>query len=116
MPQQAAAAVPQAYVTPQQQAMYGGYDQRQQPQQQHMTQGYNTGAAAYGATTAYQGYGQQQQQQQQQPGYGYAAAPVAAAAAAPPSLWNTAKAPDGQVYYYNSQTGQTQWDKPPGMP
>ena len=30
--------------------------------------------------------------------------------------WKTAQAPDGEVYYYNSATGETQWTKPDGMP
>jgi len=32
------------------------------------------------------------------------------------SVWRTATAADGQVYYYNEKTGETQWEKPPGMP
>lgn len=27
-------------------------------------------------------------------------------------LWSEARAPDGRVYYYNTQTKQTQWTKP----
>ena len=30
--------------------------------------------------------------------------------------WKSATAADGQVYYYNEKTGETQWDKPAGMP
>lgn len=40
-------------------------------------------------------------------------APAPPAASAGP--WKMATSPDGQVYYYNEQTGQTQWEKPPGM-
>jgi hypothetical protein len=40
----------------------------------------------------------------------YGAPPVQA------SPWRTATAADGQVYYYNEKTGQTQWDKPAEMP
>jgi len=29
--------------------------------------------------------------------------------------WKSAKAADGQIYYYNETTGETQWDKPPGF-
>jgi far upstream element-binding protein len=36
--------------------------------------------------------------------------------APPPIAWKAASAPDGQVYYYNERTGETTWDKPPGMP
>lgn len=28
------------------------------------------------------------------------------------SVWKEAKAPDGRVYYYNTQTQATQWTKP----
>lgn len=27
-------------------------------------------------------------------------------------IWSQAQAPDGRVYYYNTQTKQTQWTKP----
>jgi rRNA processing protein Krr1/Pno1 len=37
-------------------------------------------------------------------------------APAPPSAWKAATSPDGQTYYYNPQTGETSWNKPPGMP
>ena len=29
-----------------------------------------------------------------------------------PALWQEARAPDGRVYYYNTQTKATQWTKP----
>jgi hypothetical protein len=29
-----------------------------------------------------------------------------------PSLWQEARAPDGRIYYYNTQTKATQWTKP----
>lgn len=29
-----------------------------------------------------------------------------------PGLWQEARAPDGRVYYYNTQTKATQWTKP----
>lgn len=32
------------------------------------------------------------------------------------SPWKAATAPDGQIYYYNERTGETQWEKPAGMP
>lgn len=34
----------------------------------------------------------------------------------PAVVWKSAKTGDGQVYYYNEKTGETQWDKPVGMP
>lgn len=108
----------------QQQQGYG----KQQPQQGY---GQPQTAGGYGGYGAAAGYGQQpaygqQQQQQQQPGYdayakqpafagGYAA-PVAPPPPPPPSVWKSATSPNGQVYYYNTQTGATQWDKPQGMP
>ena len=65
------------------------------------------------------GYAPMPQQQQQQLPMATAAIPrpvppqppVAAA-----SLWKSAASPDGQIYYYNERTGETQWEKPPGMP
>lgn len=60
-------------------------------------------ASPYGQQPqAYGGYAQQQQ-----------APPPSQAAAGSP--WKAAQAPDGQVYYYNSATGETQWTKPAGM-
>ena len=55
----------------------------------------------------------------QQPPYGgypqqQAPAPPLQAPAASP--WKAATAADGQVYYYNERTGETQWDKPIGFP
>jgi hypothetical protein len=32
-----------------------------------------------------------------------------------PSLWKETKAPDGRVYYYNTQTKATTWTKPKEM-
>jgi far upstream element-binding protein len=122
-----------------QQQMYGGHQQQQYgvlPQQQQQ------GAISYqqGAAVNYaqhyqqyqqQAYGQQAavvygQQQQQYP----ATAPAASATfgaypavvAYPPAVvvqespWKSATASDGQVYYYNEKTGESQWEKPPGMP
>jgi far upstream element-binding protein len=122
-----------------QQQMYGGGQQQQQygvlPQQQ--------GAMAYqqGAAVNYaqhyqqyqqQAYGQQaavvygQQQQQQYPSTAPAAAATygayPAVVAYPPAVvvqespWKSATASDGQIYYYNEKTGESQWEKPPGMP
>ena len=33
-------------------------------------------------------------------------------ASGPPSLWQEARNTDGRVYYYNTQTKATQWNKP----
>jgi WW domain len=91
----------------------GGYGQQAQYGYQNPG-AYNQG---YG-----QGYGQSYQAPvatygQPQAGYGqvsYSAPPPVAAL--PTSEWKSAHSPDGQIYYYNERTGQTQWDKPVGMP
>ena len=103
-------------------AGYGGYQQGGYGGG-YPSQGYGGGGGygqqaygqpAYGQPNTYGGG----QQYQQAGGY---AAPQAAygappAAVPPPSEWNTATAPDGQTYYYNQRTGETTWQKPPGMP
>lgn len=89
------------------QATYGGADTRYggptattgpygaYPDSQAAPYG-GSGAAAYGG-----------------PAYGMPApAPPAASSAGP---WKMATSADGQVYYYNEQTGHTQWEKPQGM-
>jgi far upstream element-binding protein len=86
----------------------GGY-QQQQPQYGQGSYGQNPG---YGGAPQAQPYQQAQyQQSQSQAGYG-APPPVAP----PASEWKSAAAPDGQTYYYNVATGETTWQKPPGMP
>jgi rRNA processing protein Krr1/Pno1 len=125
------------------QAQYS-YPQQQQHQQQHgYDQGGAYGQAAayapqggYGqpAPQAGGGYGgggghahhhaQQQQQQQPYGGGGYAPQqpvvqqqpPRQAPPPAVVSAWKAATAPDGQTYYYNERTGETQWEKPAGIP
>lgn len=82
-----------AYPTLAQQQPYS--QQYGMPQQQY-----------YGGQPMYQ----QQQPYQAQPAYGGVAMPPAA------SPWRTATSADGQIYYYNSITNETSWDKPPGMP
>mmetsp|Transcript_41601 Transcript_41601/g.61018 ORF Transcript_41601/g.61018 Transcript_41601/m.61018 type:complete len:751 (+) Transcript_41601:93-2345(+) len=105
----------------QQQAQHGYNQQQGQYQGQHAQQG------PYGQQAAYPGqqtYAQGQQHggypgQQAQSAYGQQArysqtqsGPPLAAAASP---WKTASAADGQTYYYNEKTGESQWDKPAGM-
>ena len=95
---------------------YGGY--QQQPQQPAYGQSYDQQAAygggyqqpAYGGTPAYGGMPQQA---------AYGGYPAAAPPPQPPvaaATWKSAQAADGQIYYYNEKTGETQWDKPAGMP
>ena len=119
----------------------GGYGQQpgwgQQPQGQ---QGYHQQQAphqanAYGANPGYQNQGYPQQQQQQygnppnqyygaqpmhqmpqpypQQGQQYAAPNMPPAQASSP--WRAAQAADGQTYYFNEVTRQTQWERPAGM-
>jgi hypothetical protein len=94
------------------QQAYGGY------QQQQAYGGYQAPApAAYGQTGGYQAPGYQNSYQAPQASAyggvpsGYPPAPAAAA-----GPWKSATAADGQTYYYNEQTGATQWEKPAGMP
>jgi far upstream element-binding protein len=107
---------------------YGGYQQQpqqsygyQQPPlqqaysayQQPYTgqQGYNQAASGYGGPAQAGGYAQQYSNVMP-------AAPTAASLPPPPppSFWKSTTAPGGQIYYYNERTGETQWDKPAGMP
>ena len=87
-----------------------GYQQQQQ-QANYGHQGYNQ--QGYGRQGGYQAHGQAYQQPhaaQYQGSYG-GNAPAQAA-----SQWKSAQSPDGQIYYYNEGTGETQWEKPMGMP
>lgn len=64
-------------------------------------------AAAYGASTA--GAGQQQYA-------GAAAGGAAAGGASGSSVWQAIPDDQGRTYYYNTQTGVSQWEKPADMP
>ena len=95
---------------------YGGYQQQGGYNQQQQQYGQPQGG--YGQNTGYGGPPQAQQHQQNQyqqgpPQGGYGAPPPVAPQAA---KWKSATAPDGQTYYYNEVTGETTWQKPPGMP
>ena len=104
----------------------GGY---QQQGYGDFSQGYGY-QQPYGGGYDHAGYGppvygvppQQYGGYQQQPYDPYAQAAPAPPPQAPPppapaaSDWKSATAPDGQVYYYNERSGQTQWEKPAGMP
>ncbi len=111
----------------QQQQQDGGYGQ-QAPQygghQQQADYGQGYGQGQGHGQSYNQGYGQQGYQATQAAAYSqppvaqYQAPPPAYAAppAAPVSEWKSATSPDGQVYYYSERTGETQWNKPMGMP
>lgn len=97
----------------QQQPAYGGYAAPGQQQQPQMY-----APQPYGAQAQPSPYGQPYQQAppaQAYPPHGspYGAPPGAPQAA--PSPWKAATAADGQVYYYNQITQETQWDRPAGM-
>ena len=47
---------------------------------------------------------------QKQPGYGYSDK-----SEAPSHGWSEHTAPEGYVYYYNSKTGVSQWERPSEM-
>eukprot|EP00804_Cyclotella_cryptica_P013442 CCRYP_005184-RD/>CCRYP_005184-RD protein AED:0.15 eAED:0.15 QI:597/1/1/1/0.5/0.4/5/212/668 len=94
----------------QQQPYQGGYaNQGYQPQSYPAQQQYGMQQQPYGGQPMYQ----QQQYQPQPPMYAQPGMPLPPAQASP---WRSATAADGQIYYYNQHTGETQWDKPPGMP
>ena len=92
-----------------------GYQQQQQPQADY-SQGYDQyNSSGYGRSMGYQAQGQAYSQPQ---GVQYQASQSYGVSnqSAPVSQWKSATSPDGQIYYYNERTGETQWDKPMGMP
>jgi hypothetical protein len=107
----------------QQQGAYGQQAQQSYGYQQQASygQGYNQqqpNASGYGRQMDYQAQSQataysQPQAAQYQASHAYGGNP--APQAAPSSEWKSATAPDGQIYYYNQRTGETQWEKPMGM-
>jgi len=107
---------------------FGGYQQVGYQQQQHQPYGYQQqggyhqqqqyGQGSYGPGT---GYGNAPQAQPYQQGQYQQVTPRVAYGAPPPVVppvaeWKVATAPDGQQYYYNERSGETTWQKPPGMP
>ena len=75
--------------------------------------GYGYQQPAYGQPPG--GYGQPPSGYGQPPG-GYAQPPLSYPLPPAASEWQTATSPDGETYYYSSKTGETSWDKPPGVP
>lgn len=97
---------------PQQQQSYGYQQQGGYHQQQQYGQGGYGQSSGYGGAPQAQPY-QQGQFQQVPPQGAYGAPPPVTP---PVSEWKVATAPDGQQYYYNERSGETTWQKPPGMP
>jgi hypothetical protein len=107
--------------------IYGGYQQigHQHGHQMYgahqQAYGHNPGSQQYAPPTIPYGitpYQSAPGYPQQAPGYGATPPqqqPPANLVIPLSSSWKSAAAADGQVYYYNEKTGETQWDKPAGM-
>jgi far upstream element-binding protein len=82
--------------------------------------GYAQPAGGYGTSTspaAAGGYGQQQYGDAGAAAGGYAQqAPASTGAPAGGSVWQAMSDDQGRTYYYNTQTGVSQWEKPAEMP
>jgi len=92
-----------------QQGGYGGYGQQ--------GGGYGAPAQGYGGQQGGYGYGQQPGQYGDPSGAVYGApqgygGPQSSSA---PPVWSAQQDDQGNTYYYNSQTGVSQWEKPPGF-
>mmetsp|Transcript_18900 Transcript_18900/g.27971 ORF Transcript_18900/g.27971 Transcript_18900/m.27971 type:complete len:634 (-) Transcript_18900:1346-3247(-) len=118
MQQQQAPHMHAGYQAPQEQQMYGQQQHYGQPPPQQQYGSPPIQQQQYGMPQYQSGYLPQQQvpQQQQQIPQAYGAPPPRQHMPVAVSSWKTATAADGQVYYYNEKTGETQWDKPAGMP
>jgi len=86
-----------------------GYNNQGYQSQNYPIQGQQTGYSS-------QPYSAPGQQAYGGGGYGHQIRPPPPMQAIPQqSFWKSATAADGQTYYYNEKTGETQWDKPPGL-
>ena len=88
------------------------YMQQPQPYQQQFQQSYQYHQPQ-------PGYSMPMQYSQQQAfpvSYGNPPPPPPVPVLPMPSPWKSATASDGKTYYYNEKTGETQWEKPAGMP
>mmetsp|Transcript_22500 Transcript_22500/g.31726 ORF Transcript_22500/g.31726 Transcript_22500/m.31726 type:complete len:628 (-) Transcript_22500:732-2615(-) len=96
---------------------HGGYGQQHQYHQpaihHHGQPGY--GQQGYGQTYGQPHFQQGQPYHQQYGGYPPQPLPGMPVNMNQQPMWKTATAPDGQTYYYNEKTGETSWEKPPGM-
>jgi len=96
---------------PYQQGGYQGYQQQPYAPQYGMQQQQPYGGQVYQPQPSFP---PQQMQPYGQPGA--QPSPYGQPPGIPLSPWRSATAADGQIYYYNEKTGQTQWDKPADMP
>mmetsp|Transcript_38770 Transcript_38770/g.80518 ORF Transcript_38770/g.80518 Transcript_38770/m.80518 type:complete len:653 (-) Transcript_38770:2383-4341(-) len=99
---------------------YGGYQQHGMPPMQHQ-QVPNMGGPPgqipnYGGGAPPTNFGSQPQYGAHMPPQQPPQPPAPAPAVLDTGGWKSTTTPDGQTYYWNERTGQTQWDKPPGMP
>jgi hypothetical protein len=102
------------------------YNYQQQGPQQAQYGAYPYGAPTYDYQQAPM-YGHQEMPQYQaappqqytmppQAQYGaYSQPPPMQQQAPAPTTWRSTSTEDGQIYYYNEKTGETQWEKPMGM-
>jgi WW domain len=99
---------------------YGGYQQQQQPSYGgHGGYDQQYQAAPYGRPAGGGHHAAQAAPYGQSAMGGYPAPQVYGHPQGVPAVqseWKSATSPDGQVYYYNERTGETQWEKPIGMP
>eukprot|EP00571_Detonula_confervacea_P016774 CAMPEP_0172298140 /NCGR_PEP_ID=MMETSP1058-20130122/920_1 /TAXON_ID=83371 /ORGANISM="Detonula confervacea, Strain CCMP 353" /LENGTH=599 /DNA_ID=CAMNT_0013007383 /DNA_START=32 /DNA_END=1831 /DNA_ORIENTATION=+ len=96
----------------------GGQQSYQQQSYRYADQGYQPQVYSHRqyALPQQQFGGQPVYQQQPQQGHQYGVQLDAHIPVGQASPWRAASAADGQIYYYNQMTQETQWDRPSGMP